>query len=91
MEYYYSLGFPEITITVIGAILTAISFALIKYLKTSRNGYTREKILTHKWDNPDLLAFGVSQALGTTQIEAPDHFSGEGGGEFGGGGASGGF
>jgi hypothetical protein len=91
MEYYYSLGFPEITITVIGAILTAISFSLIKYLKTSRNGYTREKILTHKWDNPDLLAFGVSQTLGTTQIDAPDHFSGEGGGEFGGGGASGGF
>jgi hypothetical protein len=91
IKYYYSLGHPEVTITIVGAFLLLTSFALIKYLKISRNGYTREQIFQSKWENTDLAAFIASQSLGGNQIEDTDSTITGQGGEFGGGGASGEF
>jgi uncharacterized membrane protein YgcG len=90
IKYYYSIGHPEITITVAGGILVAISLGLMKYLKTSRKGFTREKLLSRKWEDSDLTAFIASQTLGGHQISKTEKFTGKGG-EFGGGGASGDF
>lgn len=90
LKYYFSLGHPEITITFAGAVLIGISVSLMKYLKTSRNGFTRDQLITSKWDNAEMSAFIASQTLGGHQLNNSEGFSGQGG-EFGGGGASGSF
>jgi hypothetical protein len=88
-KFYYSTGHPEITLTVAGAILLFIAVGLTKYLKSMRNGFTRDNLLEQKWGNMHLEAFVISQTMGGNQ--APEkEFKGSGGG-FGGGGASGGY
>jgi uncharacterized membrane protein YgcG len=89
-KYYFSLGPPEITLTIAGAILLAITGWLMSYLKTPRHGFTREQLITKKWDNVNLTGFVVSQTLGGNVAKPDEQFKG-GGGQFGGGGASGSF
>lgn len=89
-KYYYSLGHPEITLTLAGAILLGITIALLRYLKTPRNGFTRESVLTEKWANSNAEAFIITQTLGGNKIPESSGSNG-GGGSFGGGGASGEF
>lgn len=87
-KYYYSLGHPEITLTLAGAVLIAVSISLMHYLRKSRNGFTRENILTEKWTSMNAEAFIVSQTLGGNK--GPEHVEVKTeGGSFGGGGASG--
>lgn len=87
-KYYYSFGHPEITFTVAGVILLAVSILLLNYLKTNRHGFTRENILTEKWGNINAEAFIISQTMGGNQLTVKEQFKG-GGGSFGGGGATG--
>ncbi len=89
-KYYFSLGHPEITFTVAGIILLAISIALLNYLKKQRNGFTRENILSEKWGNSNAEAFIISQTMGGNQVAVKEQFKG-GDGSFGGGGATGGY
>jgi hypothetical protein len=89
-KYYYSLGHPEITLTVAGLILLAISILLLNYLKTSKHGFTRENLLTEKWASMNAEAFIISQTMGGNQVTVKEEFKGGGGG-FGGGGATGGY
>jgi len=89
-KFYFSLGHPEITFTLAGIILLSVSITLLNYLKKQRNGFTRENILAEKWGNLNAEAFIISQTMGGNQITVKEQFKG-GGGEFGGGGASGGF
>ncbi len=89
-KYYYSLGHPEITLTLAGAILLLVTVWLFNYLKIIRGGFTREKLLSEKWNNINLGAFVVSQTLGGNQPGTESQFHG-GGGKFGGGGSSGEF
>lgn len=89
-KYYYSTGHPEITLTAAGIILLAISIYLFRYLKTPKNGFTRENILTEKWANTHAEAFIISQTLGGNQVSNDETFK-LGGGAFGGGGARGEF
>jgi branched-subunit amino acid transport protein len=87
-KYYYSLGHPEITLTIAGAILIGVSLTLLKYLKTMRYGFTRENLLTEKWGTANMEAIIISQTMGGNQqpdIETKDL---PGGGSFGGGGSS---
>ena len=83
-KYYFSIGYHEVTLTVAGIILIGLSLWLIRYLKTPRNGYTSENILSEKWGDANLSAFVISQTLGgnqtTEQVER--------GGSFGGGGST---
>jgi len=83
-KYYFSLGHPEITLTISGLILLVVSVSLLRWLKTPKYGYTRENILNEKWANSNAQAFIVSQTLGATK--APEVHS-YGGGASGGGGA----
>lgn len=89
-KYYYGFHHPEITLTVAGALLLIISYVLFNYLKIIRGGFTRDNLLSEKWSSMNVEAFVVSQTLGGNQVKANDQFKG-GGGEFGGGGASGSF
>lgn len=89
-KYYYSLGHPEVTITLAGMVLLVIAFGLQHYLRIVRAGYTREQLLTEKWGNVNAEAFLMAQTLGGNQV-VEDKTSAGGGGEFGGGGASGKF
>ena len=66
----------------------------MKYLKTPRNAFTRNQLLTNKWDNSDFTALIASQTLGGHQIDTDINTNEDiefGGGKFGGGGASGKF
>lgn len=89
-KYYYSFGHPEITLTVAGVILLAVSIGLLDYLKIIRNGFTRENLLAEKWANMNAEAFIISQTMGGNKVTIDDQFKGGGGG-FGGGGATGGY
>jgi hypothetical protein len=90
-KYYYGFGHPEISLTLAGVVLTGITLILLNYLKTMRNGYTRENLLTEKWGSANIQAIVVSQTLGGNQVAtAETEFKG-GGGEFGGGGSTGDF
>ena len=57
IKYYYNIGYPEVTVTLAGGVLILISLSLMKYLKQSRNGFTREKILSRTWEDSNLAAF----------------------------------
>jgi hypothetical protein len=89
-KYYFSLGHPEITLTIAGAILIAVSLALLNYLKVIRNGFTRENHLPEKWADMNLEAAVISQTLGGNQVTVEDAPI-QRGGDFGGGGSSDGF
>lgn len=86
-KYYYSTGHHEITFTLAGAFLLAISIWLLRFLKTPRNGYTRENLLPDKWGNENLNAFVISQTMGGNKPTSEPTVSG-GGGESAGGGSS---
>lgn len=87
-KYYFSLGHPEITLTLAGAILLGITLLLFNYLKTIRHGFTRENHLAEKWGNLNLQAFIVSQTLGGNQTVSSEQVETGGGGTFGGGGST---
>jgi hypothetical protein len=89
-KYYFSLGHPEFTLTATGAILLTITLLLFRYLKTPKNGYTRDNILKEKWADANPEAFVISQTLGGNTVTMDESFKGGGGG-FSGGGASGEF
>jgi len=84
-KYYFSLGHPEITLTLAGAVLLTVSLLLFRYLRTPRHGYTRENLLDEKWANANLEGFIVSQSLGGNQVTTSDVETGGGGVSRGGG------
>ena len=85
-KYYFSLGHPEISITIAGAVLLLITLWLLNYLKVMRSGYTRENIMSEKWGDMNVEAFIISQTMGGNQV--PDQIETGSGGHFGGGGSS---
>jgi len=86
-KYYYSLGHTEIMLMIAGAVLIGLAIALMRYLKTMRNGFTGENLLSSKWANMNLEAFVISQTMGGNQTDATKTTT-SGGGSFGGGGSS---
>jgi uncharacterized membrane protein YgcG len=86
-KYYYSLGHTEIMLMFAGSILITLAIVLMRYLKTMRNGFTGEDILSSKWASMNLEAFVISQTMGGNQTDATKTTTG-GGGSFGGGGSS---
>lgn len=86
-KYYFSLGHPEITLTLAGAVVLGITILVLNYLKTPKHGYTRENIFSEKWSSLNAEGFIISQTMGGNKIETQEQAYG-GGGSFGGGGAS---
>ncbi len=87
-HHYYSMAPIEIMLTAAGALLLVFSILLLHYLKTIRNGFTRENILAEKWAGMNIQAFLVSQTMGGNQVKADEGMR-PGGGSFGGGGSTG--
>lgn len=89
LKYYFSLGMPVVSITVAGAVMIALALWVMKYLKHSRNGFTRELIFKDKWMTSEVTGIIASQTLGGNStgsgMEADSDLMQ--GGEFGGGGA----
>jgi len=87
-KYYFSLGYPEITLTIAGILMILAAIYILNYLKTIRNGFTREKLISEPWENSNLKAFIISQTMGGNVNENNSNNELEyGGGKFGGGGA----
>lgn len=86
-KYYFSLGHPEITLTIAGIILIGIAIGVMHYLKTPRSGFTRENLLSEKWGSMNVQAFMISQTMGGNQ-PGVDQSSMPGEGNFGGGGST---
>jgi uncharacterized membrane protein YgcG len=84
-KYYFSLGHPEITLTLAGAFLLAITISLLIYLRSPRKGFTRENIFTEKWASSAIQAIVISQTMGGNKVA---NILKQEGGSFGGGGAS---
>ncbi len=84
-KYYYSFGHPEITLTLAGISVLAITLALMNYLKIIREGYTRENLLSEKWAGMNAQAFIISQTLGGHHSPAIATDMPEGGSSGGGG------
>lgn len=89
-RYYFSIAPPEVALTVGGAIVLGVTAWMYAYLRTVRNGFTRDKLLSRAAISNDLAAFAVSQTMGGN-VQKPDESFKGGGGSFGGGGASGDF
>lgn len=85
-KIYFSVMPPVLSITIAGLALTAIALLLLNYLKTPKNGFTREMLLSDKWSNTNLHSFIVSQSLGGNST-TPSEDASLGGGKFGGAGA----
>jgi hypothetical protein len=90
-KYYFSLGHPEITLTLAGAILLTLALYLFRFLKTPRFGYTRETLLKEKWADANPEAFIISQTLGGNKVTMESPADLGGGGTTGGGGSSDGW
>lgn len=90
-KYYFSLGHPEITLTIAGIIMIAVAYLSIRYLKEDRKG------ITFKLD-PDEETFLKSnaEALIIAQsfsgpVQSTDQGVDMGGGKFGGAGSGGNY
>jgi len=85
VRYFFAVVPVEIAMLVAGLLLTSLSYALIKYLKTSKKGFSFEKNPVTKKERIDLESLIISQVSGPkAQPKAAVEF---GGGSFGGGGA----
>jgi hypothetical protein len=92
-KYYFSLGHPEVSLTLAGIAMIAIAYISIKYLKTPQKGITFEKEIDE--DNffktnieAIIIAQSFSQQADSIQTESTTEF---GDGEFGGAGSGGKF
>lgn len=90
VRYYHSILPAEIAMTVGGLILTGIAYALIKYLKQPKYGFTYQAIYDkHLPDKINIEALVIAETFSAAQ--PADNSTGFGGGSFGGGGATGDF
>lgn len=74
--------------TVGGLLLTALAYALIKYLQQPKYGFTYQTIYDkHLPDKINIEALVIAEIF--SAVQPADASAGFGGGSFGGGGASG--
>ncbi|MEO6455487.1 MAG: hypothetical protein ABIN97_15515 [Ginsengibacter sp.] len=87
VRYYYTFLSAEIEMLIAGVILIWVSYALIKYLKTPKYGFTSEELYPSKKQSLNVEALIIAETFNKQPaIEGPGLF---GGGSGGGGGATG--
>lgn len=89
IRYYYSLLPAETEMLIGGLLLVVISYALIKYLRTVKHGFTFQNMNRNKKDLLNAEALIIGQVFGK-QSNKHEGFE-FGGGSSGGAGASGSF
>ncbi len=88
---YYHILPVDLMLTISGAIVLGLVYAITKYLKKPKHGFTLdEPNQANLMDNLKIESLVVAQTFGHTQTPQNDGAK-FGGGEFGGGGASDGF
>lgn len=91
-KYYFSMGHPEITLTLAGIVLIIVSYSCIKLLKTPKYGITFEE----EPDEDNFLrsnaeALLIAQTYSGQHVEKQSAGTEFGGGGFGGAGSGGNF
>ena len=89
IRYYYTFFPAEIEMLMIGILVIAISYVLIKYLRTPKHGFSFEKDAYNKNDLRNAEALIIAQAFGKKTSESKGFEFG--GGSSGGGGATGNY
>jgi hypothetical protein len=89
---YYHLLPVDMMLTITGAMLLSIVYAIMKYLETPKHGFTREATGdAHAMDHLKIESLIVAETFSHTQSPPADDGAKFGGGDFGGGGSSAGF
>lgn len=90
LKNYYEIMPSELLLVIAGSILIGIAWFTTKYLKTPKNGFTSTEIKDgNALDNIQIESLIVGETFSVPQPGATGHQMG--GGNFGGGGASGNF
>ena len=87
-NYYHILPI-DTTLTIAGAVILGISYAIMKYLKTPKHGFTyAEPYEANIMDHLKVESLIVAETFSTTPTTPTDSGTKFGGGDFGGGGSS---
>jgi len=89
IRYYYAFFPAEIEMLVIGIIIIAVSYLVIKYLRTPKHGFSFEKDDYNKKELRNIEALIIAQSFGRKEVESKGFEFG--GGSSGGGGATGNY
>lgn len=88
-KYYFSLGHPEITLTIAGIIMILAAYFSIRYLRSDKHGITfKEDPDEDNFLKTNAEALIIAQTF--SQVKQPDTTN-FGGGDFGGAGSGGSF
>lgn len=89
---YYHILPVDVTLTIAGAALLIIAYAIMKYLKTPKHGFTyAETDETNLMDHLKIESLIVAETFSTAPAAPADTGTKFGGGDFGGGGSSSNF
>lgn len=96
-KYYFSLGHPEISLTVAGIVMILIAYLSIRYLKTDKHGITfKEDVDEDNFLKTNAEALIIAQSFSQQVHSSPqpeNNLGGTdlGGGDFGGAGSGGNY
>jgi hypothetical protein len=89
IRYYHSVAPLEVAMTLGGMVMIGIAYALIRYLKTPRHGFTADSAgERHAMEALQIESLVIAQTMSHAATPQPDQYQ-FGGGSGGGGGASG--
>lgn len=91
IRYYHTVIPADAALMLAGGLLIAVSYALIRYLHAPKYGYSFVPSFTDNKNSPGAEAVIIAQAFGGTHASAAHHGTEFGGGQSGGGGATGDF
>lgn len=91
IRYYHSVAPLEVAMTLGGLVMIGVAYALIRYLKTPRHGFTAASSdERHAMEAVQIESLIIAQTMSHAAAPQPDQLE-FGGGSGGGGGASGDF
>ncbi len=91
-RYYFSLGHPEILVTMAGATLVVFAYVVIRLLKRGNLPFTYTQDVEEPEEDQELESFVVNETFAkSVQSPAPVDGNPFGGGQFGGGGSGGNY
>ncbi len=86
-KYYFSLGHPEVSLTVAGLVLTILAYLSISYLKIDKHGITfKEEQDEDNFLKTNAEALAIAQGF-VSQQQVQQQQTNFGGGDFGGAGS----
>ncbi|MCC6186348.1 MAG: hypothetical protein IT256_04270 [Chitinophagaceae bacterium] len=89
-KYYFSLGHPEITLTIVGAVMMLLAYFSIRYLKSPKHGITfdeDEDESEYLNSNTEAIIIAQNMSAQPDGVDMNTNAEGFGGGSSGGGGA----